>query len=234
MSLAGASTVVAPFLNRDTVLADQGFYFVAISPTPGTGIANTVTTETTLAQAEVAPYLSVYNGNVIPGAGVQPVNIYPTYLRLTMTAANAVSTVMRFTLTLDQGNRITTQPAAAGVLTINNVNMGSTNRSAAQILGNNGTMVASAPTAQRRIIGNQSFRNGGVISVIGDVYQFNFGATEQLDPMSLVETGTAICNVTYNFAPVVIGPNQSFFVQQWATGQTTAPAFEIEFGFIEK
>ncbi len=228
--LTTGSTIVAPFVNRDTVLADQGYYFVALSPTPGTGIANTVTTETTLAQAELAPYLSLYNGSTVQN----PVGIYPTYLRLTLVTANAVSTVMRFTLTLDQGNRITTQPAAAGVLTINNVNMGSPNRSQAQILGNNGTMVASAATAQRRIIGNQSFRNGGVVSVIGDVYQFNFGSSEQLDPMSLVETGTAICNVTYNFAPVVIGPNQSFLVQQWGAGQTTAPAFEIELGFIEK
>ncbi len=230
MSLAGLAPVVAPLLSRDTLLADLGYYFVAVSPTPGTGIANTVTTETTLAQADLAPYLSVYNGSTL----FAPVNIYPLYLRLTLTAANAVSTVMRFTLTLDQGNRITTLPAAAGMLTISNVNMGSANKSQAQILGNNGTMVASAPTSQRRIIGNQSFRNGAVVSVIGDVYQFNFGSTEQIDPMSLVETGTAICNVTYGFAPVVIGPNQSMFVHQWAAGQTTAPAFEIEFGFIEK
>jgi hypothetical protein len=230
MSLAGTSPVVAPLLSRDTLLADQGYYFVAISPTPGTGIVNRATVETTLAEAEVSPYLCIYNGSTVQA----PVNIYPTYLRLTMTAANAVSTVMRFTLTLDQGNRLTTLPAAAGVLTINNVNMGSANKSQAQIYGSANAMVASAATAQRRIIGNQSFRNGGVVSVIGDVYQFNFGASENLDPMSLVETGTAICNVTYNFAPVVIGPNQSMFVLQWGTGQTTAPSFEVEFGFIEK
>ncbi len=229
MSLAGTSTVVAPLLNRDTVLADQGYYFTAISPTPGTGIANTVTTETTLAQADVNPYISCYNGSTV----ANPVSIYPLYIRLTTTAAQAVATVLRFTLTLDQGNRVTTSPAAAGVLTINNVNMGSPNRSQAQILAGTG-IVCSAPTSQRRIVGNQSFRNGAVINVIGDVYQLNFGATEQIDPMSLVETGTAICNVTYGFAPLVIGPGQSFFVHQWAAAQTTAPAFEIEMGFIEK
>ncbi len=229
MSLAGTSTVVAPLLNRDTVLADQGYYFTAISPTPGTGIANTVTTETTLAQADVNPYIVCYNGSTV----ANPVNIYPLYIRLTTTAAQAVAVVMRFTLTLDQGNRITTYPAAAGLLTINNVNMGSANRSQAQIVAGTG-IVCAAPTSQRRIVGNQSFRNGAVINVIGDVYQFNFGATEQIDPMSLVETGTAICNVTYGFAPLVIGPGQSFFVHQWAAAQTTAPAFEIEMGFIEK
>lgn len=229
MSLAGTNPVVAPFLNRDTVLADQGYYFTAISPTPGTGIANTVTVETTLAQAEVSPYISLYN----PSSGPTAVSIYPLYLRLTTTAAQAVAVTMRFTLTLDQGNRVTTSPAAAGVLTINNVNMGSTNKSQAQILAGTG-IVCAAATSQRRIVGNQSFRNGGVINVIGDVYQFNFGAPEQIDPMSLVETGTLICNVTYGFAPLVIGPGQSFFVHQWATGQTTAPAFEIEMGFIEK
>ncbi len=226
MSLIGSTAVVAPVLNRDCVAADLGAYFVAVSPTPGTGIANTVTVETTLAQAEVSPYLSVYNGS-------SNLNIYPLYLRLTCTAAQAVATIMRFTLTLDQGNRITTAPAAAGILTTNNVNMGSALKSQAQIMAGTG-IVAAAATSQRRIVGNQSFRNGGVINVIGDVYQFNFGATEQIDPMSLVETGTAICNVTYSFAPMVIGPNQNFMVLQWAAAQTTAPAFEIEFGYLEK
>jgi hypothetical protein len=231
MSLAGTSPLVTPTLNRDTALADLGYYFVGLT-TPGTGIANTVTVETTLAQAEVSPYMCVYNGSTV----LNPVNIYPLYLRLTCTAAQAVATVLRFTMELDQGNRITT-PATKVLSSANggivNVNMGSPNTSQAQI--NIGTgVVASAATANKRITGNQSFRNGGVINVIGDVYQFNFGSTEQTDPMSLVETGTAICNVCYSFAPVVIGPNQSWLVMQWATGQTTAPAFEVEFGFVEK
>ena len=226
MSLQGLTPLATPVLNRDTAMADLGFYFVALT-TPGTGIANTVTVETTLAQAEVSPYMVVYNGNSVQSG----VNIYPTYLRLTTTAAQAVGTVMRFTMELDQGNPVTTQ--AAKLLTPVNVNMGSPNTSQAQI--NLGTgIVCSASTGNKRITGNQSFRNGGVINVIGDVYQFNFGSTEQVDPMSLVETGTAICNVTYSFAPVVIGPNQSWRVMQWATGQTTAPAFEVEFGFFEK
>ncbi len=226
MSLIGTTPVVAPILNRDVVAADQGNYYVALSPTPGTGIANTVTAETTLAQAEVAPYISIYNGS-------SNLNIYPLYIRLTCTAAQAVATVMRFTITLDQGNRITTMPAAAGLLTVNNVNMGSALRSQAQVMAGTG-IVASAASSQRRIVGNQSFRNGGVINVVGDVYQFNFGSTEQIDPMSLVETGTAICNVTYGFSPLVIGPNQNFMLLQWAAGQTTAPAFEIEMGYLEK
>jgi len=226
MSLAGTNPVVAPVLNRDTALADSGNYFVALT-TPGTGIANTVTNETTLAQAEVAPYMVVYNGSTV----LNPVNIYPLYLRLTCTAAQAVATVMRFTMEMDQGNPVTT-PATKQLSGVN-VNMGSPNNSQAQI--NLGTaIVCSASTSNKRITGNQSFRNGGVINVVGDVYQFNFGSTEQMDPMSLVETGTAICNVTYNFAPVIIGPNQSWRVMQWATGQTTAPAFEVEFGYVEK
>lgn len=220
------SPAVSPILNRDTALADLGYYFTALT-VPGTGIANTVTVETTLAQAEVSPYMVVYNGS----SGASAVNIYPLYLRLTCTAAQAVATVLRFTMELDQGNPVTT--AATSQLTPVNVNMGSANKSQAQI--NLGTgIVCSASTGQKRITGNQSFRNGGVVNVIGDVYQFNFGSTEQTDPMSLVETGTAICNVCYSFAPVVIGPNQSWRVMQWAASQTTAPAFEVEFGFVEK
>ncbi len=227
MSLAGTNPIVAPLLSRDTLLADQGYYFTAISPTPGTGIIETASIQT-FAGAEVSPLLVVYNPSLL-----NPVNIYPLYLRLTCTQANAVGLTQRFTLTLDQGNRVTTQAAASGILTINNVNMGSTNKSQAQISAG-ATLVCSAATSQRRIIGNQSFRNGGVVCVIGDVYQFNFGSSEQIDPMSLVETGTAICNVTYGFAPVVIGPQQSMLVQHWVASTTTGAGFEYEFGFVEK
>ncbi len=229
MSLSGSNAVVNALLNRDTVAADQGNYFVAVSPTPGTGILETASIST-FALAEAAPVLSVYNGSTV----ANPVNIYPLYLRLTVTQANAGGLTTRFTLTVDQGQRVTTAPAASGTLTINNSHIGSANRSQAQIYAGTG-LVCAAATSQRRIIGNQSFRNGGVVSVIGDVYQFNFGSTEQVDPMSLVETGTAICNITYGFAPVVIGPNQNFQVQGWAASQgATQHGYEIEFGFIER
>ncbi len=229
MSLIGSNTVVAPILSRDTAAADQGFYYVALSPTPGTGILETASIST-FALAEAAPVLSIWNGSTV----ANPVSIYLLYLRLTVTQANAGGLTARFTLTVDQGQRVTTAPAATGILTVNNVNMGSPNRSQAQIYAGTG-LVTAAATSQRRIIGNQSFRNGGVVSVIGDVYQFNFGSTEQIDPMSLVETGTAICNVTHGFGPVVIGPNQNFQVQGWAASQgATQHGYEIELGFIEK
>ncbi len=175
--------------------------------------------------------LSIFNGSIAGSASA--VNIYPLYIRLTCTQANAGGLTQRFTLTLDQGNRVTTGAAATGILTINNVNMASPNRSQAQIQAG-ASLVAAAATPQRRIIGNQSFRNGGVVAVIGDVYQFNFGGFEQTDPMSLIETGAAICNVTYNFAPLVIGPGQSFLVQHWVASATTGAGFEYEIGFIEK
>ncbi len=231
MSLQGSNTIVAPLLNRDTLAADQGIYYTAISPTPGTGVVNTVNM-TSLAIAEAAPFFHVYNGS--PASA--PVTVYPLYLRLTCTAANAASggtLGLKFTFTVDQGNRVTTIPAAAGVCTINNVNMGSPNKSQSQIYGNAAALVTSAPTAQRRIVGHVSPRPT-VLSVIGDVYQFNFGSTEQLDPSSLTPGGAGIANVTYGLGPVVLGQNQSFGVNVWAINNTTAPAFEIEFGFLEK
>ena len=230
MSLIGSLPQVAPLLSRDTAAADLGFYYVATNPTPGTGIVETATI-TSFALAEAAPMLSIFNGSIAGSATA--VNIYPLYIRLTVTQANAGGLVQRFTLTLDQGNRITTGAATTGILSINNVNMASPNRSQAQIQSG-ASLVASAASPQRRIVANQSFRNGGVVAVIGDVYQFNFGSTEQIDPMSLVETGTAICNVTYGFAPLVIGPGQSFLVQHWAASATTGAGFEYEIGFIEK
>ena len=228
MSLGGLNPTIAPILQRDTVLADLGNYYVATEPTPGTGIVETASI-TTFALAEAAPMFCLFNGS----SGATAVNVYPMYLRITMTQANAGGLVQRFTLTLDQGNRVTTQAAATGILNIANTNMGSANKSQCQI-STGASLVTSAATSQRRIVGNQAFRNGGVVAVIGDVYQFNFGAVEQLDPMSLVETGTAICNVVHNFAPLVIGPQQSFLIQHWAASATTGAGFTYEFGFVEK
>src|ERR1700694_3443534 len=112
MSLIGTSTTVTPLLSRDTVTADLGNYYVAVSPTPGTGVVETASI-TTFAGAETAPMMTVYNGSTV----ANPVFIYPLYLRLTITQANAGGLTQRFTLTIDQGNRVTTCAAATRILT---------------------------------------------------------------------------------------------------------------------
>src|SRR5881296_157156 len=83
---------------RDTQSADQGEYFVAVTPTPGTGIVGTASVQ---AFTETTPVFIVAN------TGTK--NIYPMSLRTHLTVVGATPSVAEnMTFTLDSGNRFST------------------------------------------------------------------------------------------------------------------------------
>ncbi len=220
MSLAGSTaTVASPVLSRDTVAADLGNVYTAISPTPGTGmLGHAVSTTLT----ETKAMFLCYNGGAF--------NIYPLYLRLTNAAVSVGNAQQQFTMALDQGNRFASFASGGAALTVNNSNMASGNLSAAQISG--GAVVVSAASSQRRLLGNRVFRS--VIGVAGDVYQYSFGSGELVDPSGLPTDGTNRANVMYVVAPVVIAPGCSLLLHTWGATYSTGNTFEYEFGFVEK
>jgi hypothetical protein len=206
--------VVLPLTSRDLGLADQGNYFTALTPTPGTGIIGFATT-TTLVIGEANPYLYLYNAG--------PATIYPSYLRLNLTVAGAGSGATRFDHTVDVGNKQTTVGTA---LTINNTNIGSNVASRALI--SVGINVCNAPSTGRRVLGNQSYRP--TIGIVNDVYQFNFGVTT-VEPIAPVAT---LCNFSYSYAQPVIPPGYNWSVVFWSAGTSSGPTFEVELGYFEK
>ncbi len=135
MSLAGTSTQVAPVTSRDTQASDLGYYFSAITPTPGTGIIGHAINTTFV---ETKPMFLLYNGG--------NANIYPMFLKLTNTAVSVGNTMTQFTVTLDQGNRFSSGGTA---LLVANNNINSGNQSGAQITV--GAVTATAATAPREI-----------------------------------------------------------------------------------
>lgn len=220
-------------MNIDTLgaskgLADglSGYVFTAMNGTPGTGIAGHAAPTT---YDSTKPYLLVYNSkpNVL---------ICPYFLRLTLTAASAGNSVMRFTQALDPsgtGSAATLSASryASGGSQLSALSNKSDvgNDSAAKVYA--GAVVANAASANVRTIANTAVRT--VIGVVGDCYQLAWGVPEMIDPASLVTTGTAIANVTFGYAPVVVAPGHCFLVHQWATSQSGAPTFEIEFAWAE-
>ena len=216
MSLVGTSTIVAPGLNRDTVAADLGCYYTALTPTPGTGIIGHAASTTFV---ETKAIFALYNGGAL--------NIYPTYLRLTLTVVSVANTMQQYTTVLDQGNRIAT---AATPLVITNTNMYSANTSGAQI--SVGAVVCSAASSLRRILSHRVFRP--VIGVAGDVYQFSYGSGQLVDPSALPVDGTLRAHVMYVMSPVVVTPGSSMLVHTWGATYSTGATYEYEFGFVEK
>lgn len=223
MSLTNPTNPVVATLAgaRDTAVADAGGMFVGISPTPGTGIAGNAAGVATF--VETTPYMVVYNSGLL--------NIYPLHLRLHTTVIGVGNTTaaQNWTLTLDAGNRLTSGGTA---LTVNNLNMNSGLKSAA-VITVGGTLIATAATSVRRVVGHQAVKSGA-IETVHDCLQFNFGGAEQCDPASLINNAGSLSHTTVNFAPMVIGPNQSMLFYRWVTANTALPAYEVEFGFIEK
>lgn len=219
MSFQGSSTLVSPFAGaRDTALADLGVVYVATTPTPGTGIVSSASVQ---AFTETTPYFVLYNGGQL--------NIYPLHMRLHTTVVGATNSVAQnWTNTIDVGNRYTSGGTA---LTVNNSNMTSANKSFAVITV--GAITATAATSQRRVIGHQAVKFVDV-ETVHDCLQFNWGGSQQVDPTSLINNSTTISHTTVNFAPLVIGPNQSMVLVRWGASYTTGVTYEVEFGYVEK
>jgi hypothetical protein len=170
---------------------------------------------------ETTPYLVLYNsGNL---------TIYPMYLRLHTTVVGATNSVAQnWTNTIDTGNRLTSGGTA---LTISNTNMVSQNKSAAIITV--GAITASAASGVRRVVSHQAVKFVDV-ETVHDCLQFNWGGSQQCDPASLINNTTTISHTTVNYAPVVIGPNDSMVMVRWGASYTTGVTYEVEFGFVEK
>lgn len=200
--------------SKEWVSADEGSYFVATTPTPGTGIIGHAAPTTF---DELKPYLVLYNGGQN--------RIYPQYLRLHETVVSTAATRVQFTLALDQGNRYS---SAGTACTKNNVNMDNTFSTGATITV--GAVVATAASSSRRVIDHIVFR--GTIDVVEDVYEIVFGASDGAG-----QGGSRVATVG-DFArlapPLVVGPGQSFLVHQWAGSQSAGPTYQVSFGYIER
>lgn len=221
MSLNSNATVLAALGGaRDTAVTDTGGFYVGITPTPGTGVAGNASGVATF--VETTPFLVIYNSGLL--------NIYPTHIRMhtTVIGTGNSTAAHNWTFTLDTGNRYSSGGTA---LTINNLNMLSANKSAAIITV--GAVTATAASNVRRIVGHQAVKFGA-IETVHDCLQFNFGGAEQCDPTSLINNAASLSHTTVNFAPLVIGPNQSLVAVRWVTANTALPTYEVEVGFIEK
>lgn len=204
---------VNPITGKEMFAGDEGSFFMAITPTPGTGIIGHAAPTTF---DETKPYLHVYNGSSF--------RLYPQFLRLHDTVVSVGGARVQFTVVVDNVNRYSSGGTA---LTINNVNMDSTN-SASNVSAFVGAVTATAASASRRVLDHIVFR--GTIDVVEDVYSITFGSGDgQMPGSSRAATVEDAGRVT---APVVIGPGHSLLIHQWAAAQSTGPTFQVALGFI--
>ena len=205
--------VVTPVTNKEYFSAVEGSHFVAITPTPGTGIIGHAAPTTF---DETKPYLILYNAHPTK-------NLIPQFLHLHETVASTGVTRVQFTVCTDVGVRRT---SAGTAMTLSNTNTNGVADGTTQ--GWIGAVVASAATASRKILGNVVFR--GTIDIVEDDYQIVFGAPDGVgNSSSRVAT---VAEVSRVMPPVVVGPGSSLLLHQWSGSQSAAPTFEAIFSYL--
>jgi hypothetical protein len=198
-------------------LADEGSYFVATNPTPGTGLASIAAAD---GVDDEEALLYVRNENSA-GSGKR---VYLDYLRVQTTVAGASGTNLRWVAQIDSGND--RHSSGGSTLTPVNTNMASTETSGVDIKA--GAVVLDAESSAVRLLGNGVLRTA--IAVAGDQYLFDFGGAISLPTARLQDDGDT-ANILTSMPPVVLGEGDAFYFALNGASQDTAAQYEIELGF---
>ena len=200
-------------------LANEGSYFMATNPTPGTGVAGI-----TAANGFDATESLLFIRN--DSSEGEAKRIYLDYLALRVTAAGTNGTDFAFAINLDTGN--TRRGSGGSAITPVNPNMQNTDTpSLTMIFG----AIASAAATSVRLVATGLLRP--VRKVIGDTYLFDFGAERKMLGSSPVE-GTLVHNAVIPCPPVVLGPTDQFLLHEFASAQSVAASYEFELGFWQR
>jgi hypothetical protein len=208
--------------SRIHALADEGSYFVATNPTPGTAIAGTTTPT---AFSETVGLLSVFNGNTASGNSAK--QIYLDFILLQVVAVGTSSTNYNLTGKVDAGpNRWSSGGSA---ITPVSPNMNSSAKSGAVI--NFGALVLASATTSARLVHNHLVRS--VIPVANDYVLLTFGTSVPQGP-GMPTDGTLQCFSQLTCPPVVIGAQQNYYLNEWAASQSAARTYQFTVGYWER
>lgn len=201
--------------NKMHTLADEGSYFVATNPTPGTGIAGIAAAD---AADDLETFLHLRNTSSTK-------SLYLDYIRLQVTAAGTNGVTWAYMMKTDTGvTRYT-----SGGSTITPVCTNTAIANTCDVTVKAGALVTAAATSEARLISSGTLRTG-VIRVVGDTCLFTFGGAP--GAMGVVGVaGTAVAQLHVAVPAVVVGPGHQFLLCDWAASQSGASSMVFECGF---
>lgn len=223
-----ASQKVANIWNSDHALADEGAFFLASSPTVGTGIATTTSVVDDAATASAThgqnvPVMYIQNKGVPSDPNAK--SIYLKYLRMIVTAAPTSATAWSMSIRADNTPRYT---SGGSLIAPVNMNTGSSLASNALIYF--GAIVTTPlPSAAARLLTNTQIQS--TIPVVKDQWMITFG-----DPSmpTNVLTASAAKNITVPCGPIILAPGWNLAIAMWGASNAGAPAWEFELGYAER
>lgn len=204
--------VVFPLMTKMYPLADEGSYFVATNPTPGTGIAGAAAATT---MDNTKPFILIKNTH-------SSRRMYLDYLKLQVTAAGTAGSLNYATHLIDSGAGYTSGGSTITPVSVNGDAVADTSLIYA------GAVVATANAASQRLISNHAIRS--VIPVVGDTIVFDYGAVSN-PQLSMPQEGTLIASITLKMPPIIIRPAEWFKLVLWRASQTGAASYEFDLGY---
>ncbi len=198
-------------------LADEGSYFVATNPTPGTGIAGIAAAD---GLDDLEALIFLRNG------ASNDKRIHLDYIWLTVTAAGTNGTNFAFAMKGDKGN--SRYSSGGSAITPVNPNMVEARTSGIDTL-RFGAVVPTAATSEARLIHHGSLRT--LIKVIGDKYLFKFGDSSPGVISGIPLDGTLQASINIPCPPVILGAGDSFLFHEFSASQTVAASYQFTMGF---
>lgn len=213
---------VQPVHSKMQSLCDEGSYFLARNPTPGTGLA-TIAAPTAL--DDTKPFILLKNEYATTLSPSR--RIYLDYLKLICTAAGTAGASINVSVKIDAAG-VDRYTSGGSAITPVNPNMDSSAVSSLRVHA--GALVTTAANGAR-LLYHQQMRT--VIPVVGDTYLFNFGQNQGAVG-SMIAAGTAIAMQAFQMGPVVLGPGQFSTIHVWLPSQSAASSYEFELGYWER
>ena len=220
---AGGELFVENLLNDHKALAVEGSYFVAQTPTPGTGI--TLTSATGTSYSDTNGIVGINNLDSL-GQGLQSCDIILDYVKVIITAAGTAGTDSHVASRLD----IAARASAGSTLVGKNVNgRYAANDDVADIHA--GAITIAAASNQVRNLGRAEVRKAAAPGyIVGDVILFTFGTIEKVSAQAITPTTAAM--IVLPMPQVIIPPGWSWVLNEWMVARTAAQSAEVEVGYI--
>lgn len=214
---------VLPIMPTMHLLADEGTYQVATTPTPGTGVPFVVNAGV----SETAGNFIYWKNNESQG-NTRAKRVYVSYIRLIMTALPAAGVSGHAFLKVDNTSRAAAAPGGTQIVPVN-ANIDSGTGTVSQIwVGANTT---TAPSASARLVDRVVLRS--ILPIINDEWVFAFGPSSIHGSIGLA-TATAQ-RMVVPCLPLILGPQDNFCLQLWFPSNAVTPAsFEVVAGFWER
>ena len=203
--------VIQP-LDRNT-LADEGSYFVATNPTPGTAIAGIVAAN---GYDDTEALLTITNTHASK-------HVYLDYLHLVCKVAGTNGTDFAYAIDIS-----TTDLYASGGSTITPVDVNRETNNTPPVTVKFGALVTTTGTTEKILSHGQLTT---VIKVIGDHYLLTFGHERHSPAATAIMEAGAQKSVLKNCPAIMIPPAHGVAIREFATSQDGAAQWQFEMGF---